>query len=143
MRTRATMQSPLTENQPGSGAQRKPLADAIPSGSARKRNVRSPIGGALLLLLAVASVIIWLLSMHSTAADGQAPQKWAYVLTVQGSPAKQYGPFADVTACNLSLTAAIADLNQRLPGLYIARPCATSASSWLQPTPATAPRTGI
>ncbi len=127
MRTRATMQSPLTDNQPGSDAQRKPVAASILSGSARRRNVRSPIGGVLLLLLAVASVITWLLSMHSTAADGQAPQKWGYVLTMQGGPSKTFGPFADINACDLSLYTVMADLNLRLPGLYVVRPCARNS----------------
>jgi hypothetical protein len=124
MSTRATMQSPLTDNQPGSDAQREPVADAIASPTPRRRKVRSPLSGALLLLLAVASIILWLVSMHSTAADGQAPQKWGYVLTVQGGPSKTFGPFADVDACNVSLYAVMADLNLRLPGLYVARPCA-------------------
>jgi hypothetical protein len=128
MSSRATMQSPLTDHQPGSDAPCKPVADAIPSPTPRRRKVRSPISSALLLLLAVASIIVWLLSMHSTAADGQAAQKWGYVLTVQDGPSKTFGPFADVDACNLSLYTVMADLNLRLPGLYVVRPCAGYSS---------------
>jgi hypothetical protein len=56
-----------------------------------------------LLLLIVASVIGWHLSVRSTAADEYPQQKWGYVPTLLGSPSKTYGPFTDIASCDRSL----------------------------------------
>jgi hypothetical protein len=134
MSAQATTESSSTVNQPIADARQNSLADLSPSGTVRKPGRRSPISGALLLLLLIlASITGWQIAQRSTAAEGHPTQRWGYVLTLLGSPSKTYGPFADIDSCNFSLFAATANLDQRLPGLYIARPCAASSSLWLQP----------
>jgi hypothetical protein len=104
-----------------------PAVVSTPRGTIRKPKLGLLLCVALASLATAAAALAW--SHRASDVDAaRQPQQWRYTLTVEDKAPQSFGPFADVTSCNLSLEGTTADLDARLPGLFVAAPCAPSRS---------------